>query len=240
MIASPECTYRYATFRELEVENSATAQSWLAEDELALWEGFRSDVRKHSFLAGRVLAKQLLQDQHGKASQCHPRQISIRSKTVGNMGQRPGVWVGGSRLDYEFSISHTHQSVVVTGTNRCGFSVGVDLVNRRSLGPAFERSWLTEAESTARETEQCNLTVADVWAMKEAVYKACNRGEPFAPRRVEIVCRAEGTTVRFGGHDLSDRCYVRAWRSGEEIIAMATYQRFHEPNDLARALQNTF
>jgi phosphopantetheinyl transferase len=95
----------------------------------------------------------------------------------------------------------------------------------RRLGSAFERSWLTAAEAAFLQQNQVDMTVADIWAMKEAVYKACNRGEAFTPRSIEIHLAADGTTVRYHGHNLRNRCRVRVWRWGDEVAAVATYRR---------------
>ncbi len=225
MIVSTCCDLRYETFEELAVENSATALDWLSPAERVLWRRFRSPVRKQTFLAGRILAKRLLQERHSAASACKPGQITILSDRPGSSGVRPRVTLAGRRLVYSLSISHTCDRVLVGGTNRFGLTVGVDLVRMRRLGSAFERSWLTGAEATLLRQNQVDMTVADIWAMKEAVYKACNRGEAFTPRSIEIHLAADGTTVRYHGRNLRNRCRVRVWRWGDEVAAVATYRR---------------
>lgn len=237
MIPSTSCDLRYSTFEELAVKNTATASDWLSKAELALMNRFRSSVRRHTFLAGRIMAKRLLQEQHSAASACAPRRINIQSNSEGSTGIRPRVTLAGRRMAYSLSISHTFDSVIVAGINRFGASVGVDLVRTRNLGPAFERSWLTDAESALLGENRDELTVADIWAMKEAVYKACNRGEPFAPRKVEVLITGEGTAVRYHGRHLKDRCSVRVWRLGEDVAAVATYQRLHLRNGKATETQ---
>lgn len=224
MIASAQCELYYATLTDLEVESASTASDWLSEDELALWHKFRATVRRDTFLAGRILAKRLLRAQHSAASHAVPSQITIRSD-ASSTGVRPRIMLGGHRLAYSLSISHTCDAVLVGGTNRFGISIGVDLVQMRALGAAFERSWLTEAESTCLRENEGEMTVADIWAMKEAVFKAVHRGESFAPRSVEIHLKPEGMTVFYHGRNLGDRCHLRVWRLGDEVAAVATYQR---------------
>jgi len=224
MIVSAQCDLRYATLEELEVQSAAAAVDWLSTDELDLWRKFRSDVRRDTFLAGRILAKRLLRAQHCTAALARPSQITIRSD-ASSSGVRPRIMLDGHRLAYSLSISHTCDAVLVGGTNRFGVSLGVDLVRMRTLGAAFERSWLTETESAFLRQNEDDMTVADIWAMKEAVFKAVHRGESFAPRSVEILLEPEGTTVHYHGRNLRDRCRLRVWRLGGEVAAVATYQR---------------
>jgi phosphopantetheinyl transferase len=225
MIVSAQCDLRYATLTDLDVGSAATAGNWLSTAELALWSQFRSAVRKDTFLAGRVLAKRLLREQHCVAAACKPAQLTIHSDGPASSGIRPHVMLASRRLEYSLSISHTCDAVLVGGTNQFRMSVGVDLVRMRKLGAAFERSWLTVAEAEFLRHNQDDMTVADIWAMKEAVYKACHCGESFAPRSIEIRLEPEGTTVYYHGQNLKHRCTVRIWRLGDEVAAVATYQR---------------
>lgn len=224
MIVSAQCDLRYATLTELGVQSPATAVNWLSAAELDHWRRFRSPVRKDTFLAGRILAKRLLQERHCAAANCQPAQIAIHSAVNSSTGMRPWIALSGQRLVYALSISHTCDAVFVGGTNRFGISVGVDLVRMRKLGAAFERTWLSEDELALLKRNRHDMTSADIWAMKEAVYKACHHGEAFAPRTVEIRMEPEGTTVRYRGHDLTNCCAVRIWRLGDEIAAVATYR----------------
>ena len=227
MIVSAQCDLRYAPFTDLELERTTTGTDWLSQDELASWRTFRSDVRRNTFLAGRILAKRLLRAQHCTSWFTAPSQISIYSNDVSS-GVRPYIKLGENRLGYSLSISHTSNAVLVGGTNRNGVSVGVDLVEMRSLGAGFERSWLTDAEIALLRQNEDNMTVADIWAMKEAVYKAVHTGESFAPRNVEICLQPEGVTVFYRGEDISDHCKVRVWRFRGQIAAVATFQRHHK------------
>jgi phosphopantetheinyl transferase len=238
IVSSAQCALHYATFEELEIQSAATAIDWLSTAELDLWRQFRSTVRKSTFLAGRVLAKRLLRQQHCAAATCKPAQITIRSGGSSSTGVRPRATLSGHRLAYSLSISHTCDAVLVGGTNQFGMSVGVDLVRMRKLGAAFERSWLTETEAEFLRQYQDDMTVADIWAMKEAVYKACHRGESFAPRSVEIRLEPEGTTVYYHGRNLKNRCTVRIWRLGDEVAAVATYERVPARNGHASELRN--
>lgn len=238
IVSSAQCDLRYATLAELQVQHEATAADWLSSPELALWRQFRSAVRRNTFLAGRVLAKRLLREQHTAAAVCKPAQLTIRSGGPASNGIRPHVMLSRRRLEYSLSISHTCDAVLVGGTSQFGMSVGVDLVRMRKLGAAFERSWLTEAEAEFLRQHEDDMTVADIWAMKEAVYKACHRGESFAPRSIEIRLEPEGTTVHYHGRNLKDRCTVRIWRLGDEVAAVATYERVAARNGHSSELRN--
>jgi hypothetical protein len=57
--------------------------------------------------------------------------------------------------------------------------------------------------------------------MKEAVYKALNRGEPFVPRHVEVLPDGQfGYDVRYAGAPLDRRATFRCWRIGDQTAVM--------------------
>lgn len=224
MIVSTQCDLRYAPFSDLELQRRSTGTDWLSQDELESWHTFRSDVRRNTFLAGRILAKRLLRAQHSTGWFTAPSQITICSKNDSS-GVRPYIKYGENRLGYSLSISHTCDAVLVGGTNRFGVSIGVDLVEMRSLSAGFQRSWLTDNEISLLQQNEDHMTVADIWAMKEAVYKAVHDGESFAPRNVEICLEPDGITVFYLRRNISERCKVRVWRFRGQIAAVATYQR---------------
>ena len=70
--------------------------------------------------------------------------------------------------------------------------MGVDLVEPVRLGRGFVAQWFTPAE---RRWLHSDDFAAVAWAVKEAVYKATNRGEPFRPQSVEVFPSPDGSLL---------------------------------------------
>jgi phosphopantetheine--protein transferase-like protein len=75
-------------------------------------------------------------------------------------------------------------------------TVGVDLVDLNDVAAAsgsrgFARLWFTPLERCWIATDRPRRT-ATLWAIKEAVYKACQTGETWTPRDVVVWPRAGG------------------------------------------------
>ena len=189
MVSSIQCRYR--ALGDLPTDRQA-AQEWLSRAELATWQAMRSPLRQATWLAGRVLAKQLLRtyrvDLPGEQAIGPPTEIHIESRSVARrLGARPAIFVSGQALDWGLSIAHSGRGVLVAVAVGANLSVGVDLVSSEecrapSLAWCFsaaERRWLASLPAHGRGAER-------LWAMKEAVFKACQVGEGFAPQRIEI------------------------------------------------------
>lgn len=112
--------------------------------------------------------------------------IDSRSATPGH-GERPIVALRGLGQPLSLSIAHSDRAVLVAIGDAGATSVGVDLVARDAVGehlawtftPA-ERQWLAAASSP-------NYAAGELWARKEAIYKACQRGEGFQPAAIESI-----------------------------------------------------
>jgi len=215
------CNLRYARIDDLAIDCPTTVLSGLSAIEQDDWRQMRSSARRATFLAGRLVAKQLLQQQYPALRAYELTQITIRSNRQGGRSDRPHVEIAGRRLPYSLSITHTDRSVLVGCSDQIGTLVGVDLVHRRDLGSPFERTWLTAAERNLLCQWDDDLSAADLWAMKEAAYKACQQGESFQPRRIEIERDDDRWIVRYRGRDLSAHCTLSTWRTGDEIAALA-------------------
>ena len=219
MNALANCEVRYATFEELGITTSFPANEWLSESELAVCRQFGSSERRRSFLAGRMLAKQLLCEHANAALGVPPQQITLSCQSKVCKSDRPVAHLKGQRLDYLLSISHTNASTLVAGTAHIDRRVGVDLVQSRELGSAFEQSWFTSGERSLLEQHK-ELTAAELWALKEATYKACQQGESFSPRRIELSFVAGSWRVCYLGRDLQDRVALHTWRIRDAIAAL--------------------
>ena len=180
----------------------------------------RSPERQATWLAGRILAKQLLRErlaaEPGKAGTDSPRELHIESRSItSGLGTRPTVRVKDRWLEWGLSIAHSSRGVLVALVPGDESTVGVDLASTDNGGSlawcfsAAERRWLAALPMHGRGAER-------LWAMKEAIFKACKQGEGFAPQRIEIV--ADGQQLHAAGHS------VRALQSSRvdtQIAALA-------------------
>ena len=102
----------------------------------------RSQQRQMTWLAGRVLAKQLLvaclSDGDSDNKFESPAEIHIESRSATNrLGIRPRVSVRGQELDWGLSIAHSNRGVLVAVA--ADASVGVDLVCSRRVPERIAR-----------------------------------------------------------------------------------------------------
>jgi phosphopantetheinyl transferase len=213
MVSSIQCRYR--ALGDLPTGRPA-ASKWLSPAEHRVWNAMRSQQRQITWLAGRVLAKQLLvacwSDDDSDNKFESPAEIHIESRSASNrLGIRPRVSVRGQELDWGLSISHSKRGVLVAVA--ADASVGVDLVcpnecRGESLAWCFsaaERCWLAALPSHGHGAER-------LWAMKEAVFKACPGSQGFAPQRIEIV---PGSPACSGVRRL------QCWRVDSQVAALA-------------------
>jgi 4'-phosphopantetheinyl transferase EntD len=178
------CT-NYAALRELSLGGDA-AHAWLAPCELAVHTAMRSTRRQQTFLAGRIVIKQLLLTSH--FVDCSPRELEIESRSVmPGHGERPLLSLAGSIQPLSLSIAHSDRGVLVACGDAKASSIGVDLVPRQVVDARLkwtftssEREWLA-----ANHGRQCESEL--LWARKEALYKACQRGEGFRPAAIEVI-----------------------------------------------------
>lgn len=217
---------RYARFSELPSGGSAAA-CWLSADERAASGAMRSAERRASWLAGRILAKRLLLEAARTAG--HPLaerradelHVESRSTNPGH-GERPTLIVGGCDQPCAISIAHSQRGVLAAVSLDTTLLLGVDLVepalaNHRlqwTFTPG-ERAWLAAGSDDAHRPEQ-------LWAMKEALYKACQRGEGFSPQSIEVV---PGQLPCYPNLDLTlDLRELQCWRVDGHLAALATVQ----------------
>jgi phosphopantetheinyl transferase len=221
MVSSIQCRYR--ALGDLPTDRPA-ASRWLSPAEHQLWSEMRSRQRQMTWLAGRVLAKQLLvaclSDGDSDNKFESPAEIHIESRSATNrLGIRPRVSVRGQELDWGLSIAHSNRGVLVAVA--ADASVGVDLVCSKecrceSLAWCFsaaERRWLAALPSHGHGAER-------LWAMKEAVFKACPAGEGFAPQRIEIVSLGAPPGPASAGVRR-----LQCWRVDAHVAALAVADR---------------
>jgi phosphopantetheinyl transferase len=163
---------------------------WLSPGEREVLERLAHPHRRESWMGGRLLGKQLLLNEVLRAPErddgVGPEQIEIHSLDVLGRPTRPRVTVRGRLQPWHLSIAHTHRSVLVAVSCSSRLSVGVDVTGVSSSSSGFRELWLTAAERRWCENTQDPRLVSTLWAIKEALYKAANRGERFAPASIEV------------------------------------------------------
>ena len=224
------CMCRYAAIERLRPFFEAVQAYWLSPGELCAFARFRDRTRRETWLAGRLLAKRLiaslLDDRRGLPRP--PQRIGIvpmhNSFTSGpafrysdieisSAGARPQVWLNGRLLKWSLSIAHTSRGVLIGLSRVPGISLGVDLVEPGIYGPGFADAWFTPAERRwlARSGPAWQ---AVLWAIKEAVYKAANDGEPFDPRSIETVpIQNNAYACTFRRDEVTLSCHVAVWQT---------------------------
>jgi len=133
-------------------------------------------------------------------------------------GERPVLLIDGTAQPLSLSIAHSDRGVLVAIGDAATTSVGVDLVARGAIShqlawtfTAAERQWISAAHDDAGAAEK-------LWARKEALYKACQRGEGFQPATIEAV---PGSPPRFSNLDLAAELHcVQTWQIDGHIAAL--------------------
>lgn len=219
----------YASLADLPARNAAAADCWLSPAERRAWHRMGSQERRATWLAGRIVAKRLLSaclaaenDHRGTLA---PAEIHIETQSTDlGHGQRPCIFMQGRSLDWALSIAHTARGVLAAVASEPGVTLGVDLVCCQDRPAdrlewcftAAERRWLAAAPAHRRVREQ-------LWAMKEALYKACQQGEGFAPGRIEVVPGAE---PRYPAIESSRAVRsLQGWRVDGQFAALAVAVR---------------
>jgi 4'-phosphopantetheinyl transferase len=212
--AEPLCDYRYAPFDQLYLPSTS---AWLSAAEQAAAARFRDSGRRRAWLAGRLLAKRLVCSRLAALGRDCPRsasQIEIRSA-----GHRPVMLLNGRRLPWSLSIAHTRRAVLAALSSAPGTRIGVDLVVPESYGRGFAATWFSPCERHAAERGAC-CSLATLWAVKEAAYKATGGARPFDPRAIEV--DLAGQTAELSTANAVRVCRVIVWRTSlAEVAALA-------------------
>jgi phosphopantetheinyl transferase len=192
-----------------------------AVDEHCPW---RDPRRREEWNMSRLVAKQLILDV-AVEQPTNSHAIEIRSRDALGRGVRPVVMINGRSARCSLSISHIKSAVIVAICDDPSVTVGVDLVQKAELGKGFLRAWFDEDEQSRINPDDA-AEICRLWAIKEAVYKAANQNDPFAPRRIRLRTGSAGEyQCTYRGVELGDRCRVTTWECGDHIAALAAIQR---------------
>lgn len=231
MFDDPRIQQRYASRAELRhILHQRPAADWLSDSECAALSRLRHPERREAWLAGRLLSKQLMAAENGLPASDY-RSIEICSVDVRGKGTRPIVSVGGHIRDWSLSISHSETAVFVALSMMPDLRVGVDLTPIQEYRPGFLNTWFTADERQQVQAAGSRRAI-EVWAVKEAVYKASNTGETFAPRRIEV--RAESQDrffCRYDGNSSRMPLTIRVKDAVRDIAAIAITQPQEKHDD---------
>lgn len=159
-------------------------QTWLSaaeQEELARW---RDPARRAEWLAGRWLLKGMILST--VPSMGSGAEIEVLSRDPRGRGRRPCVLAAGRAVPLHVSLAHAGGTVWAALSTCPHHRVGIDVVPRGSFHDRATGLWFTEAEQCWLRYACDPSLAARLWAVKEAVYKAANRGEPFVPACIEI------------------------------------------------------
>jgi phosphopantetheinyl transferase (holo-ACP synthase) len=195
----------YARLSQCAAAQREDSRDWLTAAERTELDRLGHALRRRQWLAGRWLAKQLILRAAGNASLAD---VQILTRDGEGPGVRPQIRLAGRRLPWSVSISHSEHGALAALVASDTLAVGVDLTVLRpdhatQFGPGFRRLWFTPGEQRWLAADP-QRRIATLWAVKEAVYKACNTGEAWDPRQVEIVpTESDGFQCRYRGLPLA-------------------------------------
>lgn len=196
---------------------------WLSPAEYPELARCRHESRRSAWLGGRWLSKVLI-GEHFPQHRARPSLISIRSIDEQVRPVRPAVSVNDHPQPWSLSITHSDRMVLVALSATATTLVGVDLCQYRALSSSFVDTWFTPRERKGwenLETEQ----VCRSWAAKESIYKACNRGEPFTPRRIEVFWDADTCVCRYDDYEFGEELTIQSWTVDDHAAVMVTLRR---------------
>ncbi|WP_166828765.1 4'-phosphopantetheinyl transferase family protein [Thalassoroseus pseudoceratinae] len=208
---SPAYSTQYMLFDDIRQQHLPERFDWLTLAERRECERLPDSESRERWRIGRWVAKQVVQDSLATIEQRNASiEILSRDATGGRI--RPQVRIDGQLKPWGLSIAYSPKSVLIGFTREPGFRIGVDLAEPLQLAAQSLVFWFGERERTAIQEGNCWRT-AQIWAMKEAAYKSCHRGESFVPRRVEAVpISGQQWHVHY---DSSPAVYIPHWRLEE-------------------------
>ena len=179
------------------------AARWLGPWERESLGELRDPSRRAAFFAGRMLVKRIILEEilarDSADNPAEPAEIEVLSRDGLGRSVQPRVYLRGTQQPWSVSIAHSGSAVLAAVSQGTDLSLGVDLTPREIRSPRFAQTWLTPAEQAACSSVSCHLTIAQIWALKEAIYKAVGRGAPFVPASIEILPTGTGWSYRYRG-----------------------------------------
>ncbi len=205
---------------------AATPQyDWLSSAEQRCLERLR-DNRRRLWLAGRWLMKHHLVSSGAvdglvNASDIEPCDLTIVSVDQEGRPNRPRAIWRERHLDMNMSLSHCEQAVCVAYVTDRTLRVGVDVADGVALSAGFQDFWFTPGEQARLAAGSASSDALKVWTGKEASYKACQNGEAFCPRSIEIFLQAGN--VGFARFGTEATCSIRWQQFDSALVSIAIH-----------------
>ena len=166
----------------VETSSIDTGTAFLSEAERSVYDTFRFDLRRTSYLAGRWTAKQVLQK--AKYPQKAINEIAILNEASG----KPYYVVGADRIAGVLSISHAGNWGAAAFTTD-DILVGLDVEVVAPRPTAFIMDYFTPHEKALLKdrSDVYDRNVTLIWSAKEAMLKALGLGLRLDTRQVRVV-----------------------------------------------------
>jgi len=211
---------------------------WLSPAERDECAGWRNPIRRRDWRAGRWLLKAMIQSElSAQSDQTEPLPLSdieILSRDALRRSVRPRACVAGRWLPWQLSLGHGDGVVCGVIAPAMDVHVGIDVVASDAPLNSADELWFTAVERQLMRSRP-EITAQTLWAVKEAIYKSANCGEPFVPGEIEVQ-PLEDARFRWScrGRSSSQGDMVHASRQGDWIVALALLsakltQREHVP-----------
>lgn len=188
--------------------STAAAPAGLSAAERRVLAALNHPQRRQEWIAARRLAKSLARRTPIVGDDIADEALSLLPVDP-TQSLRPRLLIGGSVAPVDVSL--THAGGWVAAAVSLGDRIGIDLVAPRDVPDRRLRPWLQPAERQLAREE--SLRFAELWAMKEAAYKATNENEPFRPADFPVVADRGWTC---GG------CSILLLPMGRLTLALAT------------------
>ena len=191
---------------------------WLSEAEQCRLAEIRHPARREASALARVAVKQLVQAEC--SIDLDPQAMELVSQDRQGRGVRPKLTIAGRTLPWSVSISHTETAILVAMATQPGLSVGIDLVGEHEADGRALQTWFEPSEHELVSIGDSGEALR-LWAIKEAVYKAANQDDPFAPRRVCIRRTPDSCyQATYRGLDLASCCRIEPLMLPGHIAAL--------------------
>ncbi len=205
------------------------AEGCLTDRELELARTYRSPRRHREFLDGRFLAKRAAlatyRNDGGRDSVAADlRRVEILADSPESGSSRRIVRLDGMRQPGSVSISHADGWAVVAFTSDDCIGVGIDLTIVHPRNLALRRLWLTPREQhLVEQSDDRELSLAALWSIKEALFKATARSQRFVPREWETT--VEARTLRCFQAGVFVHADIRLFRFSPNAVACLAIAR---------------
>jgi phosphopantetheinyl transferase (holo-ACP synthase) len=205
------------------------ANHWLGSGEQEGLANMRDPSRRRDFFAGRILLKRIILDdlvtRGSDVPPYHLAEIEVLSRDGLGRSVQPRIYLRGRQQPWSVSLAHLGSAVLAAVAEGVDIRVGVDLTPRTLGSRYFAETWLARDEQAAWKSTNRPQNLAQIWALKEAVYKAIGRGAPFVPAHIEVLHGASGWTYRYRGDCPKTLTWCEVTSAGNHVaVVVATSQ----------------